>query len=292
MTSVSFGRGARLVVALLGSTAMSLCWTQALAGETLPAVSGFNAKLDAGGGGLDGSGVYFVDAAITMPLGDQFGLQVDGIAGAFETDGFGGAAAHLFWRDPSIALIGIYGSGFANTSRVNYQLGNAGVEGALYVGQFTIEGAIGAQFVETETESSSDLYGAATLAFYPIDDLRIYGGYRHWSSESSIAAGAEWLLPAAVDESVEVSFFGDARIRDDENMFLTGVRIYFGPHKSLMRRHREDDPGPLLPEDLFTIERTLPTPPSDEEPLPDGIYCPPEPETAVYCPPIDGINPQ
>ena len=47
----------------------------------------------------------------------------------------------------------------------------------------------------------------------------------------------------------------------DYTQALGGVRVYFGdPGKSLIRRHREDDPDNSLPDDLFTTT--------------GGSYCP------------------
>jgi len=246
---------------------MSLCWTQSVAGERLPAVSDLNGKFNAGGGSLDGNGVYFFDAAIAAPLGDQVGLQVDGIAGALDGDGFGGGAAHLFWRDPAVGLVGAYGSGFANTARVNYTVGNVGAEGALYLDRFSLEGTVGAQFSDAR---DTDVFGTASIAIYPTDNLRVYGGYRYWFGDNAAATGAEWLLPARFDNSLGFSLFADARFRENETFAFGGLRVYFGSGKSLIRRHREDDPGPMLPEDLFTIDLPAAGPPPPQ----DGVGCP------------------
>lgn len=242
-----------------------------MAEDRLPAVSEPNAKISAGGGALAGEPLYYLDGSVALPLGDQFGLQIDGLVGTLDDDGFAGGAGHVFWRDPSFALIGIYGSGFASTAGTDYTLANVGVEGALYMGAFSIEGTVGAQFSD---ELDNTAFGSATLAVYPIDDLRLYGGYRYWFEESSLAAGFEWQLPGQNDNSLNFALYGDARFRDDDEILgFGGVRIYFGSQKSLIRRHREDDPGPLLPEDLFIIERLLANTAAAAPPPVDG-QCP------------------
>ena len=283
MSINSRGASGRLLIALFSSTAMSICWTQASADENLPAVSEFNFKFDANGGNYDGTPLYFGTAAAAVPLGHRYGLQVDGLIGTLEGDGFGGAAAHLFWRDPSIGLVGIYGSGFTNTARVNYQMANIGIEGALYLGQFSVEATVGGQFV---SDQDADVFGAATAAFYPIDDLRLYGGYRYCFGESAAAAGFEWQFPYQLDDSINWAIFADSRFREDETVAWGGVRLYFGSQKPLIRRHREDDPGPLLPDDLNFINKVLPPAPPAPPPQ-DGVDCNPQIDE---CPILDGVG--
>src|ERR1700676_5079075 len=84
-----------------------------------PAASGVNFKVDGFGGwqdaagrirernrsGLRGGG----DASLTTPLGQRFGLQVDGTAGSWAGQDFWGADGHAFWRDPSVGMLGLIG---------------------------------------------------------------------------------------------------------------------------------------------------------------------------------------
>lgn len=222
----------------------------AVADETLPAVSEYNAKAGVSGGTLDSMSVYIAEGTFTAPLAHSFGLQIDGAGGLLDGDGFGGGAAHLFWRDPSFGMVGLYGSGFANTAVNNYSVGNVGIEGALYLGQFTIEGLVGAQFT---THRDADIFGTLVAAFYPIDDLRLHGGYRYWFGQHIGMAGFEWQLPGQEDDSLNFGLFADGQFREDSAGVWGGVRIYFGSQKPLIRRHREDDPLPFMPFDLTTF---------------------------------------
>ena len=240
-------------------------WTD----DRLPAVSETNYKLNGAGGVLDDNSVFFFEGSATTPLGHDFGLQIDGIAGLHDGDGFGGGAAHLFWRDPSTGMIGLYGSGFANTAGRNYTVGNVGVEGAFYFGQFTLEGLVGAQFVDV---LDTDIFGAAVAAVYPIEDLRLHGGYRYWFGEHIGMVGFEWQLPGQTHDSINFGLFADAQFREDATGVWGGVRIYFGSQKPLIRRHREDDPMPLMPWDLTVVSSpgaggsaTTPAPPPECE---------------------------
>jgi hypothetical protein len=84
-------------------------------------------------------------------------------------------------------------------------------------------------------------------------------------------AGAEWQPYGGPMSLFATSVFG----ADGFAQAFGGVRFYGGDKdKSLIRRHREDDPGNELPADLFTI-------------LGPG-YCPPDTELDdEFC---DGIN--
>ena len=167
--------------------------------ENLPAVSEFNSKVGAAGGSYDGMSVYLAEGSFTVPLAHSLGLQIDAIGGLHDGDGLGGGAAHLFWRDPAIGLAGVYGSGFASTAGRNYTVGNVGVEGALYLGSFTLEGLAGVQFADRR---DTDIFGTAVAAFYPIDDLRLHAGYRYWFGDNIGTAGFEWQLPGQDDNSI------------------------------------------------------------------------------------------
>src|SRR5438045_5739032 len=75
-----------------------------------PAVDGFNGRFEALGGALNGNSIQGTRGAITVPLAYQWGLQVDGALGALNHSAFGSAGGHLFWRDPTKGLVGLYGS--------------------------------------------------------------------------------------------------------------------------------------------------------------------------------------
>ena len=260
-------RASRLVAGFLGTTALALCWTQAWAEDALPAVSKPNGKIAIGGGQALGEGVYYVDASVSLPVMDQIGLQIDGLAGTLDGDGVAGGGAHLFWRDPSVGLVGAYGSVLASTAGVNYTVSNAGLEAAAYLGQFSVEGLVGAQFVDG---ADTEVFGAANIAFYPIDDVRLYAGYRYWFGENAGAAGVEFQ-PFQMDDSLGITLFADGQIREDDTLAVAGFRVYFGEHKSLIRRHREDDPSGLMPNDLFAIEQLFNNVANAAPPPGDGL---------------------
>jgi hypothetical protein len=79
--------------------------------QPMPAVDGFNGKIEGYGGGANhSSGFYGAEGSLSFPLAQQVGLQIDGGVGSFNHSGTSRGAGHLFWRDPSVGLIGVYGS--------------------------------------------------------------------------------------------------------------------------------------------------------------------------------------
>ncbi len=127
---------------------------------SLPAVSQTNGKLSAFGGSQDG-GIFGVTGALTAPLGHDFGLQVDGMVGSGKGAAFYGVGGHVFWRDPAKGLLGLYGSyvswGTSSTVSATSPLGGVadvigadvgkiGIEGAAYLGRFSLEGLAAYQF--------------------------------------------------------------------------------------------------------------------------------------------------
>lgn len=77
--------------------------------QQMPAVDGINGKIDGYGGGANGSnGLYGTNGSLSVPLAQQWGLQLDGNVGSDNGIGEYGGGAHLFWRNPSIGLLGAY----------------------------------------------------------------------------------------------------------------------------------------------------------------------------------------
>jgi len=69
--------------------------------QPLPAVDGFNGKIDGYGGGANhSSSLYGANGSLSIPLAQQWGLQIDGGVGSFDSSGTARGAGHVFWRDP------------------------------------------------------------------------------------------------------------------------------------------------------------------------------------------------
>ena len=141
----------------------------------LPAVSAPNLKLDGFAGTKFDRSFEGGTGALSLPLGQSFGLQIDGMVGAWDGATFAGTAGHFFWRDPNRALIGVYGS-YSNLSRFGgVSIGKLAFEGELYLGRFSIETLLGHE----GGDIPSRLYAVVDIAHYFTDDFRASIGYRH-----------------------------------------------------------------------------------------------------------------
>ena len=123
--------------------------------QPMPAVDGFNAKIDGYGGGANhSSSLYGADGSLSIPLAQQWGLQIDGGVGSFNSSGTARGAGHVFWRDPSVGLLGVYGSysrwngnSGVIVPRTALNIARAGAEGEYYLGRWTVGGVIGYETV-------------------------------------------------------------------------------------------------------------------------------------------------
>jgi hypothetical protein len=242
-----------------------------------PAVSGMNAKIAAIGGVADMDDVSsqeigLVIGSVTVPLGHAYGLQIDGLAGDHGGDFVGGVGGHLFWRDPAVGLLGLTGayaasdSGSFSSSTVvtvagptttttvtsattsDREIVRLGGEGEYYVGSVTLGGNAGYQFGRGIEDG---FVGIASLRGYLTDDLALaVSAHYAEGSGTSVSIGAEFQpglggLPG-------LAVFADATAgRDDFVQALFGIRYYFGAPKSLIDRHRRDDPTANLVQDAI-----------------------------------------
>lgn len=241
-----------LLFVLLGS----LFATPALAADDsarLPAVDGVNASLSGFAGVAEDQEFYGGGVKVAVPLGSRFGLQLDGIVAGIDSDDFGdfavyGGAAHLFWRDPEQGLVGLYGHyGYYHVFD-GAEVYAAGLEGALYLGRFTLEGIAGVEGGEVDTDAGSfDLdtrfFDFARIGYYPLDDLKLSLGHSYLFGSHAGALGAEWGFDTGGGTMVSLFASGGVSEHGDGSA-LAGLRLYFGQRdKSLIRRHREDDPN-------------------------------------------------
>ena len=240
-----------------------------------PAVDGINWKAEGLGGSFADKSIYGGAASVAVPLGGQFGAQLDGAVGSFDSRAFGILGGHLFWRDPAQGLIGLY----ANHTYWN-QYGGAHVsqiagEAEYYLGQWTIQGVAGVEFGNTAsngskssstvgflttTTTNTDFFDVRTrffdqvnLSYYIQPDWKAFVGHRYLGGKHAFAVGSEWAMPLGAGRMA--SLFVEARLgEDDFHGVWGGVKFYFGQKdKPLIARHRQDDPINWTPESLFSI---------------------------------------
>jgi len=197
---------------------------------------------------------------ITTPLGHSFGLQVDMGAGALRGDATGTATSHLFWRDPDKGMIGVYGQGNYWALGRGSSSWKAAAELEGYFSNITLRGLFGAQGYGYNYSSNygqnnwanyfinksipDRFFNLALARYYVTDDFMIAVGQTYVNGRAAGIARAEWIPPQFRGSPIAPSFFIRSHIgSNNNNSLMGGLRVYFGNHdKSLIQRHREDDP--------------------------------------------------
>jgi hypothetical protein len=224
---------------------------------SLPAVSGPNGKYEIYLGPTNPGPLSFRAAgSFSLPVGDRFGLQFDGAVQGSGAGTLFGGAVHAFTRDPNSYLLGLTGAvvrGPAGT------LGVIGVEGELYLDRVSLEAWAGVGGLNYDDPALADLTGLFAFAdagYYVTDDFRLTLGATHLLGINSLHLGAEYQVR---DFQVPFSITGDVRVaHTGAYTVMAGIKGYFGgdPAKSLIARHRQDDPW-NRPLSLFTASGAL-----------------------------------
>jgi len=212
-------------VAVVSGVARSADMNAAMATKAPPAqgcvqaVDGVNGKL----GGFDGSFANKTNAAaegtLTVPLGCEFGAQIDLTGGSFDDRFIGTVAGHLFWRNPAQGLLGAYADYTDWDEFGGVHAGHVGPEGELYNGQWTVQGVTGVEFGNTRSETVGSIiqtfsvptrfFDEINLAYYPQDNLELYAGHRYLAGKNAAAFGGEWGIP--MNNGVMAALFAEGR---------------------------------------------------------------------------------
>ena len=208
-----------------------------------PAVSEINGKIefeggpytiDTFGGGTEWSG----GASLSVPLGDLLGLQADvALSNTVNGNTLEGGMLHFFTRNPDSYLLGVTGGAFW-TNNASSQL--IGPEVELYSGPISFQGYAGFMNSNVTGVNTGKLFGMADVSFYATEDFMFRVGAKDVMDFKTAHAGIEYMF----SDTMPVSFTLDGRIGDGNYRAVdAGLKIYFGGSgKSLMHRHREDDP--------------------------------------------------
>lgn len=231
--------------ALALATVMFCAFSCTASAQQAPAVSGPNGKIEFDAGALSLPTAAFVVRAagtVTLPIGERFGIQADlsaSTAPGFVTTG----ALHLFTRDPAAYLIG--GTfGFVRSPGATVLA--AGPEAELYLDRWTLEawGGVAAAYpTAAATPSRISAFVMTNAGYYVSDNWRLGIGASWLDGYGALQAGSEYLL---TDFSLPVAVTTELRIgQDGAFRGMLGLRTYLGsdPGKTLMLRHRKDDPA-------------------------------------------------
>lgn len=216
------------------------------------AVSGVNGKVDFSAGNLDGWDGKVAGGSVAGRLTEDFGWQGDALWSRIGGQDFYGLGGHLFWRDPQRALLGITGSGIQRDGVDSYQIG---IEGEYYLPRMTWLAGAGyanvkydqpVPFIDSDAKGS---YLTAQVRYYLTDDLALSVGGLHALDNNLGIASAEYQTPVA-----GLSLFATAAKGDnDYDHAMVGIRYYLGKSKSLMSRHRTDDPENSTSTNLWVL---------------------------------------
>lgn len=207
-----------------------------------PAVSSINGKVSLEGGNYNHNGGQAIQAAIAAPLGNSFGLQLDTAFGGTDGKDFSGFGAHAFWRDPSRGLVGLTASALRYD---NFDVRRYGAEAEGYFGPFTLRGRAGYQ----NSDWKDGAYYSLGARWYATQDLMVSISGEHAVNRNIGHVTAEWQVPSRSLPGLAL-FIDAAKGNKDFDMAIVGVRYYFGGNKSLIQRHRQDDPDNLLGDSL------------------------------------------
>jgi hypothetical protein len=227
---------------LTGLASLSLVVTQVLAGD---AVDGLNGKLDFSGGTMDAHWGDNLSASLALPIAPHLGLQTDGLFTHVGSQNFAGGGLHFFWRDSEKGLLGLTAAGLNGDFLYAVQ---GGVEAEYYLKRFTLGANLGAATLQYHDSAPfintrpTDVYATVSLGCYPVDNLMIQAaGSRFFGNNLG-----ELLLEYQTPVNGLSCFANFAKGDHGYDHELFGLRYYFGRKKSLIRRHREDDPPNLL----------------------------------------------
>jgi len=242
--------------------------SSAIADNSGAAVSAPSGKFSVEGGSYNDEGAVVALGSYAIPLGQTLGLQFDTAVGSLESKVMGGGGVHLFARDPSSYLLGVYGS-YHTWDAID--IWRAAVEAEVYLGRFTLGGLAGYESVDVPSTSNGlpvitlddDHFFAQTdLTYYVTDDFKLYGGYRYLNEVSFGAAGVEFLFRAG---DVPLSVFANGNFGDGEYTRITsGFKVYLGeaPSKTLLARNRTSDPDNYTPVFPVLSARSTPSDPA------------------------------
>lgn len=203
-----------------------------------PAVSGLNGKVSLEGGNFDGNSGQAIQAAFAAPIGNSFGLQLDTAFGNVNSKGFSGFGAHGFWRDPAKGLIGITAAALRYD---NLDVRRYGAEAEGYFGPFTLRARAGYQNSDWKDGS----YYSLGARWYATQNVMLSVSGERAVDRNIGHISAEWQVATPSLPGLAL-FFDAAKGNHDYDMATVGVRYYFGGNKSLIQRHRQDDPDNLL----------------------------------------------
>lgn len=215
------------------------------------AVSEINGKIDGHYGRVNDTYTRGAAGSLSLPVGQRFGVQLDGLYSHANEDDFYGLGGHFFARKPEQGLIGVVASGVVSGDVESYL---AAVEGEYYFDKVTLGAVVGYNHFQTDVpfptyntalrDEKNFAYAHIYAAIYPVDDLMVRLNYRNQLERNAYGVLIEYQLPVR-----GLSVYADLALGDNNfRQIIGGMRYYFGSNKTLKARHRQDDPANILPD--------------------------------------------
>jgi hypothetical protein len=207
-----------------------------------PAVSEPNLKVNSQFGTVIDDYSWQVQGQFTAPIGNDFGLQLEGGGGAVNGHDVYGVGGHVFTRDPDLYLLGLFG-GYAQSVDYGLEAARAGAEAEFYLSDLTIMATAGYQF--SDSTSLDGAFGSIDLRWYVTNNFHVTGGAMIEKDKVYGRGGMEWqpgfmALPGLAFNANGI--WGD----DDYHSIMAGMTYYFGSPVNLKDRHRKQDPDSAL----------------------------------------------
>ncbi|NOT39677.1 MAG: hypothetical protein HOP13_04215 [Alphaproteobacteria bacterium] len=207
-----------------------------------PAVAAPNLKLTGQFGEVIDDYAWNVQGQFTAPLGERFGVAIEGGGGSIDGHEFYGAGGHLFTRNPDSYLLGLFG-GYAEMGDFNIDVARVGAEAEIYLSAITISATAGYQFSSALGDGA---FGSLDLRWYVTNNFYISaGGQIDDNDRKSVTAATEWQPGFAALPGLAFNARG-AWGEDDYQSVMGGMTYYFGDDASLKDRHRKYDPDSAL----------------------------------------------
>lgn len=201
--------------------------------------------------GSASNGMFTASVATPIPyLSESFGAQIDLGAGIYDGDFTSAAAAlHLFWRDPSVGALGIYGDwGYVDPEHA----GRVGVEAAIYDGRWSLDIFAGMQFGQ---HVFSEFVDEVDLSYYATDNTRVSVGHRLTSRGHVGNLSFEHLIDNGSMDGWSV--FGEIEGGEDNYVGgFGGLRYALGSSAStLIERDRGSSLMVRIPRNLVSVSQ-------------------------------------
>ncbi len=217
------------------------------------AVDGFNFTYGVLGGSLDGvtNGMGLISISTAIPYFSSFGIQGDLAYGYYDGNSASSSAAaalHIFWRDPGVGMMGIYGD-WGYLSPVHS--GRLGMEAAYYSGQWTFEGLFAMEFGQNVYTKFVD---EIDVSYYVDDNTKVSLGHRFISRGNVVNIGFEKQFGEFAGSPWSV--FGEAEAGEDGFFqVFAGIRATLGSGAAttMIGRDRSQNVRIRIPRNLASV---------------------------------------